>query len=174
MAENLRVKHYNNGDAIPIIVVDTAWAILTTGAYCWYNNNQTTNGKYGILYNWYTVDDSRGICPIGWHVPSDPEWTTLTTYLGPDIAGGKMKSISSLWFSPNVDATNNSGFSALPGGLRGTAGSFYNLGILGHWWSSTESSGSYVWNRYMVYDDAHVYRGNVDKTFGISLRCLKD
>jgi len=97
MAENLRLTHYRNGEAIPKVTDNAAWAALTTGAYCWYNNDQTTNARYGVLYNWYTASDSRGLCPQGWHVPTDAEWTTLTTYLcGMSVAGGKMKSVSPL------------------------------------------------------------------------------
>jgi uncharacterized protein (TIGR02145 family) len=96
---------------------NSAWVALTDGAYCWYDNNASANAKYGLLYNWYAVDDPRGLCPAGWHEPSDDEWTILTTYLGGDtVAGGKMKSVSALWSSTNVDATNTSGFSGLPGG----------------------------------------------------------
>ncbi|MCP4833080.1 MAG: hypothetical protein GY886_12790, partial [Gammaproteobacteria bacterium] len=95
MAENLRVTHYRNGDAIPHVTT-TGWG-YSTGAYCWYDNDQATNEKYGALYNWYTVDDSRGLCPEGWHVPTDDQWTALTTYLGgTSVAGGKMKAISDL------------------------------------------------------------------------------
>ena len=116
MAENLRVTHYRNGDAIPNVTDNAAWGALSTGAYCWYNNDQATNEKYGALYNWYTVNDSRGLCPDGWHVPSAAELSTLITYLGGNIvAGGKMKATINLWNSPNSDATNISRLSVLPG-----------------------------------------------------------
>jgi uncharacterized protein (TIGR02145 family) len=153
MAENLRVTHYLNNDPIPNELNGVAWASLTTGAYCWYNNDQTTNAKYGALYNWFTVIDSRGLCPSGWHVPTDAEWTTLTTYLGGElVAGGKMKSVSALWDSPNTDATNNSGFSGLPGGVRDDInGAFSFLGGSGYgggyFWSSSQSTSIMAWYR---------------------------
>jgi uncharacterized protein (TIGR02145 family) len=175
MAENLRVTHYRNGDAIPNVTDNTAWAALSTGAYCWYNNDQATNAKYGVLYNWYTVNDSRGLCPQGWHAPTQAEWTGLTTYLGGwEVAGGKMKSVSALWFSPNTDATNNSGFSGLPGGFRVYNGTFYNIGNLGYWWSSTEYTSTYAWYRYLYSNSGYVSVSDDDKRFGFSVRCLRD
>lgn len=177
MAENLRTTHYRNGEAIPNVTNNTAWADLTTGAYSWYNNDQPTNAKYGILYNWYTVNDSRGLCPQGWHVPTNAEWTVaLTTWLGTTtVAGGKMKSVSSLWNSPNTDATNTSGFSGLPGGNRGSTGSFNFVGSYGYWWSSTESSSSDPWCRRLDYDNGSVYVSYLyNKRFGFSVRCLRD
>ena len=116
-AKNLDITTYRNGDTIPQVTDPEQWGALTTGAWCYYNNDSTNNAIYGKLYNWYAVIDSRGLAPLGWHVPSDKEWYTLIDYLGGvDIAGGKMKSVSSLWISPNTGATNSSGFSALPGG----------------------------------------------------------
>ena len=175
MAENLKVTHYRNGDAIPNETDAGTWAGLSTGAYCWYDNDQTTNEKYGVLYNWYAVDDSRGLCPEGWHVPTHAEWTTLTTYLGgTSVAGGKMKATSDLWTSPNIAATNSSSFSGLPGGYRGSDGSFYSIGSGGLWWSSTEYSSSGAWGRYLSYDDGTVYVYNYVKRSGFSVRCLRD
>ena len=176
MAENLRVTHYNNGDAIPTVTDNTAWTGLSTGAYCWYGNDQSANEKYGALYNWYTVDDSRGLCPDGWHVPTHVEWTTLTTYLGgTSVAGGKMKATSDLWNSPNTDAANTSRFSGLPGGYRYYIGSFFYIGYYGFWWSSTESSSDYAWNRYLFYSVSYVTVTNSKvKQTGFSVRCLRD
>jgi len=175
MAENLRVKNYRNGDPIPN-VPGKAWETLTTGAYCWYDNDQSANAKYGALYNWYAVDDSRGLCPTGWHVPTDAEWTTFTTYLGgTTVAGGKMKSVSALWSSPNTDATNNSGFSGLPGGYRGgNDGSFDYLGGYGYFWSSSQIDTYNAWYRYLLYNYAYVGRNSYYKEGGFSVRCLKD
>jgi uncharacterized protein (TIGR02145 family) len=175
MAENLRVTHYRNGNTIPNVTNNTAWAALTTGAYCWYNNDQSTNAKYGILYNWYAVNDSRNICPTGWHMPSDAEWTTLTTYLGGEsVAGGKMKSVSALWASPNTNATNNSGFSGLPGGYRYLDGLFLGIGSVGYWWTATEGSTNYAWSRILNYSYSDVSRGIVDEAAGVSVRCVRD
>jgi uncharacterized protein (TIGR02145 family) len=174
-AENLRVTHYRNGDTIPNETDDATWAGLTTGAYCWYNNDQSANAKYGTLYNWYAVHDSRNICPEGWHVPSDDEWTALTTYLGGEsVAGGKMKSVSALWNSPNTDATNNSGFSGFPGGFRYYSGGFSYVGGYGGWWSATEYGGDYAWFRYLGYDGSDVYRSYSGKASGYSVRCVRD
>ncbi|HNS47172.1 MAG TPA: fibrobacter succinogenes major paralogous domain-containing protein [Bacteroidales bacterium] len=175
MAENLRVTHYRNGDAIPNVTGDGAWAALTTGAYCWYDNDQSTNAKYGALYNWYAVDDTRGLCPAGWHEPTDAEWTAFTTYLGGEsVAGGKMKSVSALWNSPNTDATNSSRFSGLPGGGRSSSGYFDVIGFYGHWWTSSEIDIYYAWVRTLFYYGPEVYRLNYDKVLGFSVRCLRD
>jgi len=175
MAENLRVTHYRNGDAIPNVTDDVTWGALATGAYCWYNNDQATNAKYGALYNWYAVDDPRGLCPDGWHEPTDSEWTILTTYLGGEsVAGGKMKSVSALWTSPNTDATNSSGFSGLPGGFRNYTGGCFVVGLYGLWLTSTEYDGSYAWSRTLDYNGPGVGRSYDNKEEGFSLRCLRD
>jgi len=175
MGENLRVTHYRNGDAIPNVTDNATWAGLTTGAYCWYSNDPITNAKYGILYNWFAISDSRNLCPVGWHVPSDAEWTMLTTYLGGEIAGGgKMKSVSGLWNIPNTDATNNSGFSGLPGGGRYSSGLFNLIGNYSHWWSATENNTSNAWGRYLSSTSSDVNHGNYSKTFGYYIRCVRD
>lgn len=175
MAENLRVTHYRNGDDIPHVTDNGAWSGLTTGAYCWYDNNQATNEKYGTLYNWFAVDDSRGLCPVGWHVPTHAEWTTLTTYLGgTSVAGGKMKATSNLWDSPNTAATNASSFSGLPGGIRSSNGTFSYIGDYGFWWCSTEGSSSTAWTRYLGYDGSYVGGSDNSKQAGFSVRCLRD
>lgn len=175
MAENLRVTHYSNGDSIPNVTDSSAWAALTSGAYCWYANDQATNAKYGTLYNWFAVNDSRGLCPMGWHVPTNTEWTALTSYLGGfSVAGGKMKSVSALWNSPNTDATNNIGFSALPGGVRNLSGSFSLLGDFGYWWSSTQYNSWGAWSRSVDCFIANLTPGNLGKKMGLSIRCLKD
>ena len=182
MAENLRTTHYRNGDAIPNVTDNTAWNGLTTGAYCWYNNDEASYKMlYGALYNWYTGNDSRNLCPTGWHVPTDTEWTTLTTLLGNlSTGGGKMKSTGTLeagtglWSAPNTGATNESGFSALPGGIRDATGTFINISEAANWWSATQSSTNYAWYRHASYNQASVSRGNLSKTFGYSLRCVKD
>jgi len=176
MAENLRVTHYRNGDAIPDVTDGSAWSALTTGAYCWYDNDENENEKYGTLYNWYAVDDSRGLCPTGWHVPTDGELTAFTTYLGgEDVAGGKMKSVNDLWISTNYDATNLSGFSGLPGGYRlEFDGDFFLNGLVGYVWSSTQYDADKAWYRYLAYDGASVHRYSIFKERGFSVRCLRD
>ena len=175
MAENLRVTHYENGQAIANVIDSQAWTVLTTGAVCWYDNDQTTNEKYGALYNWYAVDDSRGLCPEGWHVPTHAEWTTLTTYLGgTSVAGGKMKATSDLWNNPNMFATNSSRFSGLPGGYRNNLGVFLDDVESGYWWSSDEYSLDLARYWGLIYWDCVMAIGIMEKGNGFSVRCLQD
>jgi len=153
----------------------------TIEKYC-YNDDDANCTTYGGLYQWdemmqYTTTAGvQGICPSGWSIPTDEEWTTLTNYLGGEsIAGGEMKEAGTThWDSPNTGATNNSGFTALPGGLRHSSGSFYSFGGYGDWWSSTENSGTGAWRRYLSYDNDQVSRSHYYKTFGFSVRCLKN
>jgi len=179
MAENLKTAKYRTGDAIPNVTNNTTWSNLTTGAYCNYNNttNADTINTYGRLYNWYAVDDSRDIAPAGWHVPTDTEWTTLTTYLGGTfVAGGKMKeNCTTLWASPNTGATNESGFSGLPGGNRWNSnGVFYNLGSYGNLWSATQYDATNAWVRSLSFDDSTVAHNYINKSYGVAVRCVKD
>ena len=176
MVENLKVTHYRNGDPIPNVTDNTAWSNITTGAYCNYNNDANNVTIYDRLYNWFTVNDSRNIAPTGWHVPTDAEWTTLTTFLGgASIAGGKLKETGTThWLTPNEGATNETGFTALPGGGRFYNGAFFNIGYNGNWWSATEFNASYAWNRYMNYNNSNVYRYDFNKELGFSVRCVRD
>lgn len=179
MAENLRVTKYRNGDPIPNVTDNTAWTTLTTGAYCSYNNtaNKDDIASYGRLYNWYAASDSRNIAPLGWHVPTDAEWTTLTTYLGGEtVAGGKMKEAGTThWTSPNTSATNESGFTALPSGYRSDGdGSFDYLGSGGLWWSSTADGATYAWDRYLNYVNPLCNRSYYGKQYGFAVRLIKD
>ncbi len=146
MTRNLNVSRYRNGDPIPQVQDPSAWAALTTGAWCYYENNTVNGTTYGKLYNWYAVNDPRGLAPTGYHVPSDGEWTTLTTFLGGEsVAGGKMKA-TTLWNSPNTGATNSSGFTGLPGGIRNRFGSIFDIGFNGNWWSSSEGGAAFAGN----------------------------
>ncbi|MBM2817187.1 MAG: hypothetical protein HW421_3949 [Ignavibacteria bacterium] len=176
MSKNLDVSTYRNGEAIPHVTDQTAWGNLTTGAWCYYNNDANNGTTYGKLYNWYAVNDPRGLAPAGWHVPSDAEWTTLTTYLGGEsVAGGKLKETGTAhWNSPNTGATNESGFSALPGGWRSNYGAFFYVGNYGYWWSATESDGTNAWLRDLGFDSADIYRDGYSKGDGFSVRCLRD
>ena len=183
MAENLRTSTYANGDPIPNVTDAIQWDSLTTGAWAHYNNDSQIENPYGKLYNWYTVIDSRNLCPTGWHVPSDTEWTVLTDYLwGYFVAGGKMKITGTqYWASPNIGATNESGFSSLPGGRHHVAGTFSGIGYSGLWWSTTEVNSSNAWYRVITFDNEYVSRqdgqfitSNIGKTSGFSVRCLKD
>lgn len=177
MVENLKTTKYRNGDPIPIIIDTTQWTNLTSGAYCNYNNDTSNVTAYGRLYNWYAVNDSRNIAPAGWHVPSDADWTTLITFLGDSaVAGGKLKEADTThWRSPNVGATNDSGFTALPGGYRAApTGRFYHIRNLGFWWSATESNLADAWDIYLDYNEVYVHRNYNTKTYGFSVRCVKD
>ena len=177
MAENLKTTKFRNGKPIPYVQINSTWADLNTGAYCWYNNDASAGkAKNGALYNWYAVSDSRNIAPAGWHIPSEAEWTILTTFLkGKSLAGGKLKETStSHWASPNSDATNSSGFTALPGGYRNKDGVFGNVNIMGGWWTITEYSKSVAWYRYVDCNGSDIYIRSTFKNSGFSVRCIKD
>ena len=173
MAENLRVTHFRNGDAIPI-----GGGNITTPAYCWYNDDQATNAKFGALYNFYAGTDSRGLCPDGWHRPSTSEWNIFVNYLGGStVAGGKIKSVSALWTSPNTDATNNSGFSGLPGGFRSSGGTYGDVGNKAYFWTANASTSDPVNNAYyreIRYDSPQVYNFETSKKNSFSIRCIRD
>ena len=176
MSENLKVTKYKDGTAIPTGHSNSVWSNLSSGAYAVYDDDDVNTDTYGFLYNWYAVDDSRIIAPDGWHVPTDDEWTTLTDYLGgTSVAGGKMKETGTEhWGSPNTDATNESGFTALPGGYRFTSGGYIFQGYDGYFWSSTESNSNDAWCRLLLYDKSDVSRYNGNKKYGFSLRCVRD
>ena len=175
MAENLRTTRYRNGDPIPNVTDDRKWEDLRNGAWCHYKNDPKYEVPYGMLFNWFTVSDARKVCPAGWHVPTDAEWTVLSDYLGVG-AGGKMKSAGTRhWAAPNIGGTNESGFSGLPGGLRDLdEGYFYGLGLYGNWWSASESGAEPAWTRALDNFNADVGRINYYKRNGFSVRCLRD
>lgn len=172
MKKNLNVSRYRNGDLIPQVSDPTQWRNLTTGAWCYFANNTANGTIYGKLYNWFAVNDPRGLAPVGYHVPSNAEWTTLISFLGSD-AGGKMKA-TTLWDSPNTGATNSSGFTGLPGGFRDQYGSFYDVGRFGDWSSSSEISITEAWGRSLYYGGSGVGTSYYRKNFGQSVRCLRD
>ena len=183
MTKNLNVSRYRNGDPIPQVTNQTQWDNLTTGAWCYYNNNPANGTIYGKLYNWYAVNDPRGLAPQGWHVPSDTEWTILTNFLGGlDMAGGKLKAIGTLeggtglWGVPNVEGTNTSGFTGLPGGFRYYNGpiSFYLISTAGYWWSSSEYEISNAWSRYVDTNTSYTFEEHYGKLTGFSVRCVKN
>ncbi|HOX84790.1 MAG TPA: fibrobacter succinogenes major paralogous domain-containing protein [bacterium] len=187
MAENLKVTHYRNGEAIANITENDAWGNPETGAYCSYDNNDGNVPTYGRLYNWYAVNDLRGLAPEGWHVPSDEEWKQLEMYLGmsqseaDDIGwrgtneGGKLKETTTThWQNPNTGATNESGFSALPGGCRNDVGVFHNIGKYTLYWSSLESHANRAWHRDLGFSRSEVVRFYDHKLYGFSVRCVKD
>jgi uncharacterized protein (TIGR02145 family) len=172
---NLDVTTYRNGDVIPQVTDPTAFWALTTGAWCYHNNNSANGAVYGKLYNWYAVNDPRGLAPTGWHIPSDAEWTTLTTTLGGTAsAGGAMKEVGTAhWLSPNTGATNSSGFTALPGGYNN--GAFGAMSSTGIWWSSSESGiTNYIYARNIDYNSGDARRDIFLKAHGFSVRCRRD
>lgn len=176
MAENLKVTHYRNGENILNVTVASEWATLATGAYCNYNNDAGNIATYGRLYNWYSLHDSRGLAPEGWHIPNDGEWQVLVDYLGGNaIAGGKIKeSGTSHWASPNTGATDDYGFCAVPNGYRNFDGIFYDMGISAPFWNSTayNSGNSLGW--YPRYEYAIIFRDHHPVTNGFAVRCVKD
>jgi|GEM_PF-382698 len=192
MAENLKVEHYRDGSNIPTGLSNSAWAATTSGAIAVYDDVAANKDTYGLLYNWFTTTDTRGLCPTGWHVPTDAEWTAMITVLDPSTcgsctgfshsltAGGQMKTTGTLsagtglWQAPNTSATNSSGFSGLPGGYRSYAGPFNTQGFDGYWWSSSESSTSDAWGRGLYYINGTAFRSIVNKLDGFSVRCLRD
>jgi uncharacterized protein (TIGR02145 family) len=177
MKQNLNTSHYRNGDPIPKVTDTTAWNALNTGAWCWYNNDSATYAAtYGKLYNGYAINDPRGIAPVGWHLPSDAEWTILENCLGGfSVAGGAMKeSGTTHWIAPNGGATNSSGFTGLPGGYRSGIGSFDNIKLYGFWWSTTEFDQYSLWSRNLYFDNKYMGRVINGKRIGLSVRCIRD
>jgi uncharacterized protein (TIGR02145 family) len=184
--KNLDVARYRNGDPIPQVADPAQWANLTTGAWCWYNNDSATYAStYGRLYNWYAVNDPRGLAPQGWRIPTEGDWNRLVKFidLGADTtcqgcyqsstAGGAMKSTTG-WNAPNTGATNSSGFSGLPGGGRNSDGTFLSVGTIGVWWSAGEFDAPSAWFRYLYYNIANVGRSSLNKTYGFSVRVVRD
>ena len=198
--QNLNVSKYSDGTPIPQVHNATQWENLTTGAWCYYENNTANGPIYGKLYNWYAVAgiyDSaslanpalrKKLAPTGWHIPSDGEWSSFINCLDPNadggnnfnIAGGKMKATGTiqagtgLWASPNTDATNASGFTGLPAGFRDVTGTFYTIGVNGIWWSSSEPNSTVAWAPVLDYGNGYAGRGSGYKENGFSVRCLRD
>lgn len=173
LRENLKSTKLNDGTLIPL-VIDSTWANLTP-AYCWYGNNISNKDIYGALYNWTTVNTSK-LCPIDWHVPSDAEWTTLSDYLGGEsVAGGKLKETGTdHWASPNTGATNETGFTALPGGNRSTSVIYGAIGVHGLWWTGSLLAGEEIWARSLNNYDSILFKGTWNRRTGASVRCVKD
>jgi uncharacterized protein (TIGR02145 family) len=187
MKENLNVTHYKNNSSIPNVSDSAQWVSLTTGAFSNYDNEASNGYTYGKLYNWFAVKDSRGLCPSGWHAPTDGEYQTLEMFLGMTSSqasgtlnrgtdeGGKLKQSGySYWISPNEGATNESGFTALPGGMRGNNALFVTIDEAGYWWTVTMQDATYPYIRGLHYSHAKVYRLGTVKQYGLSVRCIKD
>ena len=174
--KNLDVSKFRNGEAIPLAKTNAEWELAgknKQAAWCYYDNNVANGTKYGKLYNWYAVNDKRGLAPKGYHIPSDAEWTKLTDYLGGDsIAGAKMKSTSG-WIEDG-NGSNSSGFNGLPGGYCTTDGSFGNVGAYVHWWSSSEVNTKFAWSRGLWEDNGIVARDYFIVLNGYYVRCIKD
>jgi uncharacterized protein (TIGR02145 family) len=179
MKENLKTTKYNDGTPIPLITDNTEWNDATTEAYCWYDNNIANKELYGGLYNWYSVSTGK-LCPAGWHISTDADWNEITEFLGGEtVAAGKMKTMGTIengdgiWYEPNVDATNSSGFSAQPGGMR--SATFTDFGYGGIWWtSSTNQSDIPIYYYINNYDGQMRYSVTSGRISGFSVRCVKD
>jgi uncharacterized protein (TIGR02145 family) len=174
MAENLRTTKYNDGTAITTGLSNTDWSNTTIGAYSIYDNDPANNTTYGKLYNWYAVNTGK-LAPAGWHVATEAEYTALIDNLGgSSVAGGKLKSTSSLWDAPNTGATNSSGFNGLPGGYRSMSGNYSLEGKTGYWWANTERNASQGEYTNLDNDFAATARNGATKSFGYSVRCVRN
>lgn len=181
MTKNLDVSTFRNGDPIPQAKTNEEWEKAGKNkqpAWCYYDNDPANGAKYGKLYNWYAVNDSRGLAPVGYHIPSDAEWKDLEDFLKDledflgKAAGKKMKSTSG--WEEDGNGTNSSGFSGLPGGSRSWNGTFKGIGDDGNWWSSSENNTYFPWTRNLYYENGNLYRFYTSKELGLSVRCLKD
>lgn len=173
MAEDLKVTHFRNGDPIPNVTETAAWANLNSGAYCSYDNNENNKNIYGLLYNWYAVNDSRNIAPEGWHVATDDDWRTLANYVSNN--SGKLKEAGTKhWKSPNTGATNETGFTALPGGQRYKDGIFSGIEYYGNFWTATQGGSNTAYYRGLGYNNKDIVRTTYDKRCGFLVRCVKN
>jgi uncharacterized protein (TIGR02145 family) len=172
LQQNLNVSHYNNGEIIPQVTNATDWNNLKTGAWCYYENDTNKGKTYGKLYNWYAVNDPRGLAPKGYKIPNKNDWDVLIGYLGgASIAGGKMKS-NNLWHSPNTGGTNSSGFSASPGGIF-EYGVFKYVGDDGFWWSGTDDADS-AYFVLLTFAFEKAQTSSYSKKNGLAVRCIKE
>jgi len=171
MAEDLRVSKYNNGTAITLITDKNTWAGMTESAFCWFSNEKA----WGALYNWYAANTGI-LAPEGWHVATDDDWTALTDYLGgAGAAGGKLKEKSiERWAIPNKGATNEVGFTSIPGGFRQIDGNFLLFGGGAYYWTSTGFDEFNAWERHIFWSETEVHREHFGKNCGFSVRCVKD
>jgi uncharacterized protein (TIGR02145 family) len=187
MAEDLKTTRYNDSTLIPYVAESGEWVTLNSPAYCYFNNDSTYRNPYGALYNFYAVNTGK-LCPSGWHVPSDEEWIIMEMKLGMNTEqaydvgwrgtteGGKLKEAgTSHWLEPNTGATNESGFTALPSGLRDNyIGTFYYVSSYGHYWTSTATTETEAWDRDVVYENAQIFRYANSKKYGFTVRCVMD
>lgn len=181
MNENLKTTVYSNGDTIPNVVDQTTWENITSGAWCYYNNDSIYENPYGKLYNWYVVDDSRNVCPTGWHIPSIDDWGILLNYLGgQNVSGGKLKKIGTLesgtgyWKTPNFGATNEINFNGVPSGKRYPDGFFAEINKTSYFWSTYQDTASRGGTLWLEYDKSRSYFMLHTFNYGSSIRCIKD
>jgi len=174
LQENLQTTRFNNGAAISLVSSPSAWAGLSASGYCWYDNDIANKTDYGALYNWFAVNTGN-LCPTGWRVPTDNDWFILETYLGgASPAGGKLKETgTSHWDTPNTGATNETEFTALPGGYRNDSGQYTEMGTSAVWWSSTAYNAAHSWNRKILNSSDKTFRNYFDNNYGMSVRCIK-
>lgn len=172
--QNLNVSHYRNGDPIPHVQDKEEWKNLTTGAWCYYNNDSALGTIYGKLYNFYAVNDPRGLAPEGWHIPSDSEWTQTENFLGEYlIAAGKIKALT-FWEYPNKGATNETNFSALPSGLRYDTGEFNFINEFCYFWTSAVFDSNTAFARLLSYKNTVIFRFSNYMKDGYAVRCIKN
>jgi uncharacterized protein (TIGR02145 family) len=176
MMQNLKVKHYRSGTAIPYVSLAATWSSETTGAYCYPMGMAVDTTKYGFLYNWYTVVDVDSLAPVGWHVATSSDYNTLITYLGnTSAAGGPMKEAGIAdWYTPNTGATNSSGFTALPEGYRDNTGAYSQITNQGIFWTTTAVNSTNAYGVYLYYGAAYAQQNSYVKKIGISVRCVKN
>jgi uncharacterized protein (TIGR02145 family) len=176
LVENLKTTCYADGTPIPNLTINGDWMSDVTGAYCWYNNSLLYRNIYGGLYNWYAVNNAHGLAITGWRIPTDADWTALTTFLGGEtICGGILKETGTVhWWSPNLGATNAVGFVGLPGGDRGVGGGFYSKSAYAKIWTSTEYNVSDAWDRFIYYNSIVVSVTHYPKYHGYSIRLMRD
>jgi uncharacterized protein (TIGR02145 family) len=173
MVENLKVTKYNDGTAISLVSSPVTWSSQVTGAYCFFDNDVLNKGTYGALYNWYAVETGK-LCPPGWHVPTDSDWNKLISFVG--VSGGRLKETGTVhWQAPNTGATNDTGFTALPGGIRTADGTYFFINQWAYWWSRSENNTGGATNNGVGYNFGDGFFGNSNnKKMGYSVRCVKD
>jgi uncharacterized protein (TIGR02145 family) len=196
MTKNLVTCHYRDGATVPLVTLAATWSGLSTGARCYYNNDSATyKATYGGLYNWYTTQTADSLCPTGWHIPNDAQWTILTTWLsahlygcanpytGTDIAKSMASIYTDCWTLDNSDncavgkstpANNSSGLTMRPSGERKSDGAFNNISDYGYWWASTANDASTAWKRFLSYNTPYVVGTPTNKAYGFSVRCVKN
>jgi uncharacterized protein (TIGR02145 family) len=175
MSSDLKTTKFRDGSVIPVVTANSAWSALTTAGVSEYGNSATNGSIYGKIYNFYAVADARGLCPVGWHVPSSAEWDELHTTLGRDVAGNKMREVGTAhWTSPHAGTTNESGFTALGGGYRSGTGEYKDFNWIVGYWSSTANSSISAYYLYTYSFNSYVESAGIYKNYGLYVRCVQD